>query len=87
MDEKCGNECFKIIVIDQVLLNMKGSKKYGIQARIAQLLAYRLGSGEVLGSNPGKGENFSVKGGPKFKKNTGPISKVTGNWTVTFVDN
>ena len=32
-----------------------------IQARIAQLVAYRLGTGEVLGSNPGKGENFSVK--------------------------
>ena len=32
-----------------------------IQARIAQLVAYRLGTGEVLGSNPGKGENFSMK--------------------------
>ena len=32
-----------------------------IQARIAQLVAYRLGIGEVPGSNPGKGENFSVK--------------------------
>ena len=32
-----------------------------IQARIAQLVAYRLGSGEVPVSNPGKGENFSVK--------------------------
>ena len=32
-----------------------------IQARIAQLVAYRLGIGEVLGSNPGKGENYSVK--------------------------
>ena len=31
------------------------------QARIAQLVAYRLGTGEVSGSNPGKGENFSVK--------------------------
>ena len=31
-----------------------------IQARIAQLVAYLLGDGEVLGSNPGKGENFSV---------------------------
>ena len=28
---------------------------------IAQLVAYRLGTGEVPGSNPGKGENFSVK--------------------------
>ena len=31
------------------------------QARIAQLVAYWLGTGEVTGSNPGKGENFSVK--------------------------
>ena len=29
--------------------------------RIAQLVAHPLGTGEVLGSNPGKGENFSVK--------------------------
>ena len=28
---------------------------------IAQLVAYRIGTGEVLGSNPGKGENFSMK--------------------------
>ena len=32
-----------------------------IQARIAQLVAYRLGTGEVPGSNPCKGENISVK--------------------------
>ena len=32
-----------------------------IQARITQLVAYRLGTGEVPGSNPGKGKNFSVK--------------------------
>ena len=32
-----------------------------IQARIAHLVAYRLGTGEILGSNPGKGDNFSVK--------------------------
>ena len=31
------------------------------KARIAQLVAYRLGTGEVPGSNPGKGENFSMK--------------------------
>ena len=31
------------------------------QARIAQLVAYRLETGEVPGSNPGKGENFSMK--------------------------
>ena len=34
---------------------------WGIQARIAQLVAYRLATGEVPGSNPSKGENFSVK--------------------------
>ena len=34
---------------------------YYIQARIAQLVAYQLGIGEVPGSNPGKGDNFSVK--------------------------
>ena len=32
-----------------------------IQARIAQLVAYQLGTREVPGSNPSKGENFSVK--------------------------
>ena len=32
-----------------------------IQARIAQLVAYWLGTGEVPGSNPCKGENFSLK--------------------------
>ena len=32
-----------------------------IQARIAQLVAYQPGTSEVLGSNPGKGENFSMK--------------------------
>ena len=35
--------------------------KHAIQARIAQLVVYRLGTGEVPGSNPGKGENFAVK--------------------------
>ena len=34
---------------------------FPIQARIAQLVAYRLGTEKVPGSNPGKGENFSVK--------------------------
>ena len=32
-----------------------------IQARIAQLVAYQLGTGEVRGSNPSKDDNFSVK--------------------------
>ena len=32
-----------------------------IQAWIAQLVAHRLGTREVRGSNPGKGENFSMK--------------------------
>ena len=34
---------------------------YHIQARIAQLVAYRLGTREIPGSNPSKGKNFSVK--------------------------
>ena len=32
-----------------------------IQSRIAQLIAYQIVTGEVLGSNPGKSENFSMK--------------------------
>ena len=32
-----------------------------IQARKAQLVAYQLGTRKVPGSNPGKGDNFSVK--------------------------
>ena len=32
-----------------------------IKARIAELVAYRLGTREVPGSYPGKGVNFSVK--------------------------
>ena len=32
-----------------------------IQARIAQLVAYQLGTTDIPGSNPGKGENFSMK--------------------------
>ena len=31
------------------------------QDRIAQLVAYQLDTGEDPGSNPGKGENFSMK--------------------------
>ena len=47
----------KAIFFSQKILKLK----ILIQARIAQLVAYRLGTGEVPGSNPGKGENFSVK--------------------------
>ena len=46
------------------MLDAKTTSSYflsSIQARIAQLVAYRLGTGKVPGSNPGKGENFSVK--------------------------
>ena len=32
-----------------------------IQAKMAQLVAYRPGTAEVPGSKPGKGKNFSVK--------------------------
>ena len=49
-------------LIFRSLLYLTNSKLFiAIQARIAQLVAYRLGTGEVPGSNPGKGENFSVK--------------------------
>ena len=42
--------------------NIRWQKISGnIQARIVQLVAYQLGTGEVPGSNPGKGENVSVK--------------------------
>ena len=41
--------------------NRKLNSYTGIQARIAPLVAYWLGAGEVPGSNPGKGENFSGK--------------------------
>ena len=41
------------------ILEMK--KIVVIHARIAQLVAYRLCTGVVPGSNPDKGENFSVK--------------------------
>ena len=40
---------------------LKTKKCRCIQARIAQLVAYRLGTREVPGSNPGKDENFSMK--------------------------
>ena len=35
--------------------------KPGIQAWIAQLVAHQLGTTEVVGSNPGQGEDFSKK--------------------------
>ena len=38
--------------------NQNFKVEYSIQGRITQLVAYRLDTGEVLGSNPGKGENF-----------------------------
>ena len=37
---------------------MRSQPTIAIQARTAQLVVYRLGIGEVLGSNPGKGDNF-----------------------------
>ena len=51
----------EIIIFQQKNLCIKNQFSVEIQAKIAQLVAYRLGNGEVLGSNPGKGENFSVK--------------------------
>ena len=51
--EGVNNQIFKVF--------FKNLALFKIQARIAQLVAYRLGTGEVPGSNPGKGENLSVK--------------------------
>ena len=46
---------FILNVLNESLNHLKYNM---IQGRIAQLVAYRLGTGEVLGSNPGKGDNF-----------------------------
>ena len=49
-------------ILSKIFLCIGASQRMvPIQARIAQLVAYRLGTGEVPGSNPGKGENFSMK--------------------------
>ena len=45
-------------------------KSLTIQARIAQLVAYWLGTGHVLGSNPSKGKNFSMQ---KNMRVCGPV--------------
>ena len=52
METNCTGEKVKKERNDEILL---------IQARMAQLVAYQLGTGEVPGSNPGNGENFSMK--------------------------
>ena len=49
---------FKLIAMGDYLPHNYNTR---IQARIAHLVAYWLGTGKVPGSNPGKGENFSVK--------------------------
>ena len=46
---------------DLILANCFDGDLMIIQARRAHFVAYRLGTGEVPGSNPGKGEHFSVK--------------------------
>ena len=58
---KCPTSNFYIVEfeINQLLLEVKWLLL--IQARIAQFVVYRLGTGEVLGSNPDMGDNFSVK--------------------------
>ena len=63
----CLDLLFQPIFIYALLARSKNDRYFNcynaqaIQARIAQLVAYRLGTGEVPGSNPGKGENSSVK--------------------------
>ena len=49
------------VLLQANLIIQQGLYFFLLQARIAQLVAYQLGTREVLGSNPGKGENFSVK--------------------------
>ena len=57
--------CKKVLVLNSaikaeqfIVCNKLGNL---IQARIAKLVAYQLGTREVLDLNPGKGKNFSVK--------------------------
>ena len=52
--------CFQSMLPQHKFPKFQRSLLY-LQARIAQLVAYPLGTGELLGSNPGKGENFSMK--------------------------
>ena len=63
----CFNNChsnintFLIVRLLEWLLTSALSILIYLHARIAQLVAYQLGTREVKGLNPGKGENFSVK--------------------------
>ena len=52
---------FGALKIQKHFLSDKTRREKVIQARIVQLVAYRLGTGEVPYSNPGKGENFSME--------------------------
>ena len=56
---KASGEVANLTVRKKIHNTLNYPKK--IQTRIAQLVAYRLGSGEVLGSNPSNGKNFSMK--------------------------
>ena len=40
---------------------LAANMEQNIRAWIAQLVAHQLGTREVRGSNPGKGDNFSIK--------------------------
>ena len=51
-----------LAILSDVLKNIcTHIERIEIQARIAQLVAYQLGNGEVPGSNPSKGQNLSMK--------------------------
>ena len=52
---------------------------------MAQLVAKRLGTGEVLGSNPGKGENFSVKIKESLRDKHAFMFVVVSSLMFTFV--
>ena len=60
------DNAFKLCLIENIAevkhcSLMLHSIMLNIQAWLAQLVAHRLGTREVWGSNPGKGENFAMK--------------------------
>ena len=56
-----------------------------IQARIAQLVAYRLDTGEVPGSIPGKGENFSMKITIWLNSNLNTAMSLDSMWALWYM--
>ena len=56
-----GGENEKVSSALEVKMDLHNLVWIVIQARIAQLVAHRLGTTEVMGLNPGKGEFLLVK--------------------------